>query len=642
MIYFDLSCDGPRSVVRLYLVQVLPSLGEPIVIGHGIDLQDCEKNWIPFVSKDEVYLTYSLWPQHTVLRLNMSTGDCSLVSETPSLVPQLRGGTNGLHLNDTIIFIGHMNRDKSASRPKGIYESVWYSIEKRPPFRMLRASPPFKFVSASIEFPTVLEMMPSQRYSVWLGVDDSRSYRVRFPELWSTSIAANVFCFPPNQMLAGLSNEQLSQMVSLNICSERLATPFDGRVSAGSMRLCIQDPFGYMPCNLNAVARDAQSRDNVGATCGERISHVQRTRGLPEADAADVVGKEFLICAPCASISSGPRSTLDGQPVRPPDCGRALRHVTNAATTCGDRVRYVSKLLLQARSVGQNSSQWDLYAARKAAARDAQIQVATEHVEACGDCGTSSSHVMLVTAHLTKTVLTYVDGIHMSFGRGHVGGMHRRWIRSSKQHVAAAAFDSIVIIIDEYEQKDLMDPHITYWLVSPSSQNVPLVRFEHLLHIATKLTHAEYMLYTDFADVHVLADPFPYMFRRDHYYGVHHVYVQDEVPGQLEMDWMQRLFTHCYPRVRALPAARSFLSAGVAGGHRLLMKLWLRLFVAVLKSANESAIREGESCDMAVVNQMARAQAGRKIPIVSGFPFSCKFKSYASSFKDEGCFIAHK
>lgn len=102
-----------------------------------------EKNWIPFVYRDELHFIYQINP-HIVLKCDINTGICTKVAETTnsSITRGLRGGTPAKRFNkDYYITFGHVK--KKIFGMKQIYTTIAYLFEAKPPFSIVQVSKEF-------------------------------------------------------------------------------------------------------------------------------------------------------------------------------------------------------------------------------------------------------------------------------------------------------------------------------------------------------------------------------------------------------------------------------------------------------------------------------------------------------------------
>jgi hypothetical protein len=107
-----------------------------------------QKNWMPFEYDDCLYLEYSIQP-HVILRIDMNSAECTEAyrSTVDSSFPNyLHGGAPPLRLNDDY-FLGVGNSQHLYWFQDRYYAAVFYLFEAKPPFRVIKASPPLRVQS---------------------------------------------------------------------------------------------------------------------------------------------------------------------------------------------------------------------------------------------------------------------------------------------------------------------------------------------------------------------------------------------------------------------------------------------------------------------------------------------------------------
>lgn len=125
------------------LEQNISSIAPEIVVPLVYPSNRIEKNWMPFVFKDELFFIYQINP-HVILKCDIHTGQCIKIAETVNnCIPSgLRGGTPPKQLNkDYYITFGHVK--KKIFGIKQIYTTVAYLYEARPPFSIVKVSKEF-------------------------------------------------------------------------------------------------------------------------------------------------------------------------------------------------------------------------------------------------------------------------------------------------------------------------------------------------------------------------------------------------------------------------------------------------------------------------------------------------------------------
>lgn len=114
-----------------------------------------EKNWVPFVYNDELYVNYTISP-YTILHVDLESGLCEKSygenSELDWSFGDLRGGTQGIKTADGFLSIFHSNFPVEPTYMNQgtcpIYFMGAYLFEDTPPFRIKKISRrPFAFPS---------------------------------------------------------------------------------------------------------------------------------------------------------------------------------------------------------------------------------------------------------------------------------------------------------------------------------------------------------------------------------------------------------------------------------------------------------------------------------------------------------------
>lgn len=114
---------------------------------EGQDQNVREKNWVPFVYKDTLYLGYSLTP-HIIFKPRFGFGECETIATTKSNISWdygiLRGGTPGIPIGNEYLAFFHssipMQTVHSFEKPSLHYFMGAYTFSKSPPFEIKRIS----------------------------------------------------------------------------------------------------------------------------------------------------------------------------------------------------------------------------------------------------------------------------------------------------------------------------------------------------------------------------------------------------------------------------------------------------------------------------------------------------------------------
>jgi hypothetical protein len=146
--------------------------------GTTFQLQDNEKNWVPFVDRGVLHLSYSLEP-HVVLRCAWSGGSCRQVftsgsdflSTYDTLRQGLRGGTPYARLPDgTLLAAMHI---KDMGHTPALYGTAFYIISSAPPYRVRSISPKVCLSDAKIEL--AISARCALQYVSGLAIDPERN-----------------------------------------------------------------------------------------------------------------------------------------------------------------------------------------------------------------------------------------------------------------------------------------------------------------------------------------------------------------------------------------------------------------------------------------------------------------------------------
>jgi predicted GH43/DUF377 family glycosyl hydrolase len=165
---FNHQCINKMHLVQLDVSEVLGNSKAPLLplslvlltpdsrVGAPQDMR--QKNWMPFVHGNELFMVYALEP-HVVLRCDVQTGACVLFSnaEVPRgrfPVPGMRGSTNAHLVTGTKwgdIYVAFTHTTQSL-----LYSTYVYAFEARPPFKVVAASAaPIHWARTGAELPYV-------------------------------------------------------------------------------------------------------------------------------------------------------------------------------------------------------------------------------------------------------------------------------------------------------------------------------------------------------------------------------------------------------------------------------------------------------------------------------------------------------
>ena len=105
-----------------------------------------EKNWSPFVYKDDLYLSYKLSP-HIVLKCDIFSGVCSEMYKSKSKLPEkIRGSSQTIFWRKEDAYVG-IAHTTTTIRKERTYHHYIYLMDKSPPFEIFKVSEAFIFPS---------------------------------------------------------------------------------------------------------------------------------------------------------------------------------------------------------------------------------------------------------------------------------------------------------------------------------------------------------------------------------------------------------------------------------------------------------------------------------------------------------------
>ena len=108
-----------------------------------------QKNWMPFEYDKCLFLEYSIQP-HVILSFDPDSAECTeaycTALEWGAFPNYLHGGAPPLRLNDDY-FLGVGNSQHLYWFQDRYYAAVFYLFEAKPPFRVVKATPPLRVQS---------------------------------------------------------------------------------------------------------------------------------------------------------------------------------------------------------------------------------------------------------------------------------------------------------------------------------------------------------------------------------------------------------------------------------------------------------------------------------------------------------------
>jgi hypothetical protein len=97
---------SPKMLLNIFSMQ--NNQIESTILLHGYEDHKCQKNWSPFVYKDQLLFVYSFSPL-VILSPNLETGKCTIFKrqEYQQNYDHFRGGSPGFYINNDLYFIIH-------------------------------------------------------------------------------------------------------------------------------------------------------------------------------------------------------------------------------------------------------------------------------------------------------------------------------------------------------------------------------------------------------------------------------------------------------------------------------------------------------------------------------------------------------
>lgn len=146
------------------------------VVLRGDFIKDIEKNWLPFVQDDELYLIYNTSP-FTIIKPNEFTGECTIVSkkEYHRDLWSLRGSAPPIPYKDGYIYVTH--------------EVAWVNwrtyfhriVTFNKNFEITRVSQPFIFTNLGVEF-CISILYNDGQFKFGVGIEDGRASIISISE----------------------------------------------------------------------------------------------------------------------------------------------------------------------------------------------------------------------------------------------------------------------------------------------------------------------------------------------------------------------------------------------------------------------------------------------------------------------------
>jgi hypothetical protein len=155
--------------------------------------KEIEKNWSPFIYKDEFYCSYSINP-HIVLKINTETGYCNEVYHHPKIgTNTLFGGTSAIYIQKYNVYLA-LAHSKQKHMTGFIFDYFCqaYLFEAEPPFAIKKISKTFRFLpnrflhqirDYNVEFPIGLYEKDNSLF-ISVGYNDSKTYLLEVNTEW--------------------------------------------------------------------------------------------------------------------------------------------------------------------------------------------------------------------------------------------------------------------------------------------------------------------------------------------------------------------------------------------------------------------------------------------------------------------------
>ncbi|WP_448564751.1 glycosyltransferase [Trichothermofontia sp.] len=172
--------DFAGNQARLYIDKVL--------ILRGYEDEKHQKNWMPLIFKDELYLIYQMEPL-TILKPNLETGHCDRVHESriELNLGQYRGGSQLIEYEDGYLTLIHEMLWQN-NRRYYFHRFVYLKHQRPladcqyPQLEVAEISPLFYLKEKSVEYVCGLSMTPDrQSLLISFGVNDRDAYLATVP-----------------------------------------------------------------------------------------------------------------------------------------------------------------------------------------------------------------------------------------------------------------------------------------------------------------------------------------------------------------------------------------------------------------------------------------------------------------------------
>jgi len=166
---------NPASLCRVALVTVVDGKFQDLKLLEGPDPERDEKNWMPFVIGEELFIVYTCYPT-VVFRCDVDSGQLTEVSrvDAPYVIGEERGGSQGVDVGTGILFVTHRVTWPDGNR---LYEHRFVLMDPAT-MKIVAASRRFRFLDARVEFCCGMALA-DQDLVVSFGVNDAQAYVAR-------------------------------------------------------------------------------------------------------------------------------------------------------------------------------------------------------------------------------------------------------------------------------------------------------------------------------------------------------------------------------------------------------------------------------------------------------------------------------
>ncbi len=149
----------------------------------------CQKNWVPFVKDNELYILYSS-DEMIILKPDLETGECEIVNRTKDQEHDYslyRGGSQVIKIDTGYLYLIHqIGNNETDHKNKDNNETIWRRyyyhrfVYMDNNYKITKISPLFYLIKKSIEFVSGMTLDTSgKNILITLGVEDRQAYLVR-------------------------------------------------------------------------------------------------------------------------------------------------------------------------------------------------------------------------------------------------------------------------------------------------------------------------------------------------------------------------------------------------------------------------------------------------------------------------------